>query len=113
MCDDGDFQAPARGLGASDWSGRDRLISASITLTKSCPFGVPGFLSFPKILRNAICDGPSGRIFGFFTQVQFGPPMILLFCSDMSFMAGSLLLAAGRLLLGRLWPWPVCGRSLG
>ena len=43
-------------------------------------------------LRKPIVSGPSGRISGFFTQVQFGPPIILLFCSGMSFMAGRLLL---------------------
>ena len=75
LCDDGDFQAPAWGLGASDWSGRDRLISASIILSISWMLGVPGFL-FPshKIFRNRFGGGPTGQYSGPVTQTQLGPP---------------------------------------
>ena len=59
-----------------------------------------GFDPSVVIVRKPIFISPTGRGFGFFTQVQFGPPMILLCCSGTSFMAGSLLLTAGRRLLG-------------
>ena len=59
-----------------------------------------GFDPSVGIVRKPIFISPTGRGSGFFIQVQFGPPMILLFCSGMSFMAGSLLLAAGRRPLG-------------
>ena len=105
-------KASVWGLGASDWSRPDRhglgVLEASCSalaarsLRNSSTFRLPG-IGEPSaaILMRPNLRGPTGRISGFFTQVQFGPPMILLWvCSGMSPMAGPLLLAAGRRLLG-------------
>ena len=66
-----------------------------------------GFDPSVVIVRKPIFISPTGRGFGFFTQVQFGPPRILLFCSGIPFMLGPLLRPLGQ------WQTPgECPKSL-
>ena len=84
------------GLGVLESSFLACSALAARSLRNSRKFRLPGIgePSAANLMRPNLL-GSTGRGFGSFIQVQFGPPTILLwFCSGMSFMAGAWLLAA-------------------
>ena len=70
---------PSHGLGVLEESSLACSALAAHSLRNSSTFRLPG-IGEPSaaIQMRPIFLGPSGRICGFFTQVQFGPPIILL-----------------------------------